>query len=283
MTLAEDQFALLRGSVVATLKRGVSTREVDWAPIQNGLEELIENTYDTAINVYSEELLSKFLPLYKKAMIEITNSEFDKHKPLAKLKDLPELKIEKLDIQTLITRAGGAAGAIKSLVDMIKLASKEAAGQGVRQTTATIAVETIETTIEKGAAEAGSNIIEAGAKQGGEAAARALGPIIMAAAAAWEIWRGFKQAEKEKLQVEKALNEVTCKGDLVTANAKQLFIKDAAKMRRSFVIPLNDHLRQRMLHISKSNTEIKGQLNNLSKVRSQINIARENISHETAN
>ena len=221
--LVLEQFGPLKDIVYAKIEQTTLISGEEKKYMQNDLLMLIQAVWTETVNIYEQQLEVELKPLFSLLQGQVFNkSEFEKQ----------------IFLQIAPFTAPGTFNAEET--DLVASAGKIAAALEVgNQLGKCVLSET--------AKESSKVVLKEGAKEASKGgAAKALGPLLAVATAAWEIYQGFKQAKKEEQMMKAIMRETEAKASMMTSMLKQMFLGRTSKFVVDSLIPVRQHLQNQL-------------------------------------
>lgn len=272
--IAAERFANLRDVVAARMGGVVAAADPARAAAAADVTKTIRSTFDEAVASFCEragvELEAlRGLPGADVPVLERIDSDL-----ALRLGGLPRVA-DGAGADTA-KRIGTAAAAAIPVMQRLAATSRAAAGAAGAARGAGQAG----TALARGAAEAETAIARTGGSVAG-GAARWLGPVVAVAMVAWEIHRGFKEAEREREAYAMALREANAKAVLAAGMTRDAFLGRTLRAIERAFAPALVQLRQELERRSVRKNDANGRAAEATDLHRRVTAMRAEVESRT--
>jgi len=267
----EDSFSPLRDSISAVLRRAIAGRSTKKADVASEVSELLSGTYKGALAAFQGRCEAELTDLATQIGRDVPNLKAPKSAdPVLHLGDVPSVEASGVDAATVLRRFAAGAAALK---EAVRSAEGAVASTAAKQVAKSAAEETGKAIVKEGAvaAEAGGQAAAAAGKEGAKTAGKIIGPIVLVAVAAWEIWDGFRAAQREEDAHAAAAREADAKADLAARTARQQFMAAASALVSGALSPVERACRDELRARSRATSDVAARLSTLAELAARTN------------
>lgn len=261
--IAEENTTPLADLVSTKLSQGVIGGKETHGDLATEITSITEAQFESAVRSFA----ARAKPILAHLCATLDGSSVEWQEINSKFKTnigaVPGKEDQPTDWSAALRRTIGAGTLAKQLAgqfgeEAIKAGGKELLKDSAEAGGAAVAKGGV-TVAEEGAKSAARH----GAEAAGNGIKRFIGPAVVVAVAAWEVWAGYKKEAKEARLIRLALDEATSKAALLSIQFKQEFLARICGNISSALDPLADKLR---VQLSKSAAQQKKLEMNLSKI-----------------
>jgi signal recognition particle receptor subunit beta len=270
----EDSFSPLRDSISAVLRRAIAGRSTEKADVLSEVSELVSGTYEGALAAFQGRCEAELTDLATQIGRDVPNLKAPKFAdPVLHLGEVPSVEASGVDVTTILRRFAAGAAAFKEAVRSAEGAVAAVASTAAKQVAKSAAEETGKAIVRKGAvaAEAGGQAAAAAGKEGAKTAGKIIGPILLFAVAALEIFDGFRAAQREKDTHAAAAREADAKADLAARTARQQFMAAASALVSGALSPVERACRDELRARSRATSDVAARLSTLAELAARTN------------
>ncbi|MBN1461086.1 MAG: 50S ribosome-binding GTPase [Armatimonadetes bacterium] len=282
--VVEDSFGPLKDSISAVLCRAMSGKAGKDA-VATEVTDLVRGTYQGAFASFRRRCETEMADLAARAEREIKNlSQENRSDPKVQLGDIPAFEEGTMDPAAMLRRFAAGATALREAITgaeqaMAAAAAKTAAveggkavaSQGAKAAGTAVAGQAAKVAAQEGAqaaaaggstaiAEAGGQAVATAGKEGAKNAGKIIGPVVLIAIAAWEIWDGFRSASRERRAQEMAAREAEAKAELASRTSRQQFLAEASALVAHALGPVEKGLRDELKARSRSANDVAAKI-----------------------
>jgi len=254
-TMSEELFNNLQDLVSSTLHNG---------SISDEIERLITEAFSTEVKSFSEYAKAEFNVLSQLLKGDKRGWEDIKGEFKTKIENIPVIEANsKTDIVSTVGKILGTSAQLKPMIEQLLNGLLQ---RGAESAAEGVAEGGLEAAAGGAAVSGGEAVAETGAKAGG----KLLGPLLIVAVSAWEIYKGYKEEKKEKALIESAMREAEARSKLVATNAKNVFLAQTTAAVDRIINPISVELRRELDKRKTSSSAIESKLTEISRYRSTL-------------
>jgi hypothetical protein len=286
--VVEDSFGPLKDSISAVLRRAISGK-AGKDTVVSEVTDLVRGTYQGAFSSFRRRCETELADLAARAEREVKSPSHDgRTDPKVHLGDMPSFDEGTMDPAAMLRRFAAGATALREAITGAEQAmaaaaasqtaktvaaegGKAIASQGAKAAGASVAGQAAKVAVQEGAeaaakggsaaiAEAGGQAAATAGKEGAKNAGKIIGPVVLIAIAAWEIWDGFRSASRERNAQEMAAREAEAKAELAARTSRQQFLAEAGALVAHALGPVEKGLRDELRSRSRSASDVAAKI-----------------------
>jgi hypothetical protein len=276
--MADERFGALRETVAAMLQQHVHAggKAADKERVAAQVTEAVQGAHRSATAAFELQATGELARLEETLRTSIPTAPIGDPSAPRPVGGVPGLVAEGLDPVAVARRLTAVAALFAPQV------ARQAAKSGATAAGETLARQAASELAEKAAISAGKDGAAAAGKSAGGAAAKGvgrwLGPVVLVAVAAWEVFDGYRKAQAQDRMVAAALRQAESQAALVSASAKDDFKARAHAFVNGAVGPAAARLRAALEAATGGAVQAKGAVVELSRLRERLDSALERLS-----